>query len=530
MKSQHCDIWKKRISQFVILLSVLLALIMGGCSSFRDIPQTGCYKREDMDPRIEAVIDEFGSSVTEIMKNTKVVGASIALVDTEGIIWTEGFGYTDRKRRKPVTPDTPFLINCMGKTFTATTAMIAVQDGLLDLDEPITTYLPDFKLYSRYEENPEKKITLTHLLSQTSGLPVEATIGNMFESSAEVSFEEHIRSLHGTWLVGPVGHFVYGHTNLDLAAYIIQAASGEPFEQYMTERLFKPLGMSNTALGPEAELKLKDRAMGHERGFTKPRKANILLGNSGVCTSARDLARFVQLHLNRGKVNGKTIISESLLSFDVMYKPRTGDIGKELYCFGVFLSNTAVYHAVVLYHRGTGGGFNSMMWWYPEYGFGMVLLMNQDSMTIPAGTICDRLFAEKLVVKKQTIPFPSCEGLPGAWKADPNHNPSTYMPEWKKYCGSYDFRFSGVKLKWWARLGLILRYDKYTPRITVYEKNGYFCVTESRFFKLFWYLWDRAVEEKLQQIRPGLFFSKSGRILDLRGEIPTWCNYRLKKR
>ena len=119
--------------------------------------------------------------------------------------------------------------------------------------------------------------------------------------------------------------------------------------------------------------------------------------------------------------------------------------------------------------------------------------------------------------------------MPGVWKIDPNHSPSPYKPEWKGYCGSYDFRFSEVKLKWWARLGLILRYDKYTPRITVYEKNGYFCVTESRFFKLFWYLWDRAVDERLQQVRPGLFVAKSGRILDLRGEIPTWCSYRLKK-
>jgi len=527
MKSQHWDIWKEFISQFVIIPSVLLAFIMGGCSSFRTIPQTGCYKREGLDPRIEAVIDEFRPSVTKAMKDTKMVGAAIALVDTEGILWTEGFGYTDRKRRTAVTPDTPFLINCMGKTFTATAVMIAVEDGLLDLDEPITTYLPDFKLYSRYEENPEKKITLTHLLSLKSGLPQVTTIGNMFESSTDVSFEEQIRSIYGTWLVCPVGHYVYSGVNLDLAAYIIQVASGKPFEQYMTERLFRPLGMSNTALGPQSALKLKDRARGHFRGFKKPPATNILLGNSGVCTSARDLSRFVQLHLNRGKIDGKTIVSESLLSFDVMYKPRSGDNGQNLYGLGIFIGLRN--DGLILYHGGLGGGFASFMLWYPEYGLGIVVLSNQDSHAIPPLTIPDRLIAEKLITKKQTIPMPPYKHLQ-VWRGDPNHRPSPCRPGWKKYCGSYDFRFSGIQLEWWAKLFLALRPAKYAPRITVYEKDGYLYITESRFFELFGYLWRRVVDEKLEEVRPGLFYAKAGWTLDLRGRIPTWRNCRLKKR
>ena len=113
MKSRDRGTWKRRISQFVIIPAALLALATAGCSSLRTVPQTDCYKRGGLDPRIEAVIDEFRPSVIEVMKDTKMVGAAIALVDTDGIIWTEGFGYTDRKRRTPVTPDTPFLINCM---------------------------------------------------------------------------------------------------------------------------------------------------------------------------------------------------------------------------------------------------------------------------------------------------------------------------------------------------------------------------------------------------------------------------------
>lgn len=152
------------------------------------IPQTGCHKREGLEPEIEAVIEEFRTSIPAIMRKGKTQSAAIALVDEQGLVWTEGFGYTNRKRKTPVTPDTLFAICSMSKTFTATAVLLAVQDDLLELDEPITTYLPDFKVNNRYEENPEQKITLRHLLSHTGGLPQEAVIGNNFEPTG--SFEE----------------------------------------------------------------------------------------------------------------------------------------------------------------------------------------------------------------------------------------------------------------------------------------------------------------------------------------------------
>ena len=81
--------------------------------------------------------------------------------------------------------------------------------GLVKLDEPITTYLPDFQINSRYEEHPEQKITLRRLLNFTAGLPVETPVGNYFEPASTASFEDHVRSLYGSWLVCPVGRSFY---------------------------------------------------------------------------------------------------------------------------------------------------------------------------------------------------------------------------------------------------------------------------------------------------------------------------------
>ena len=89
------------------------------------------------------LIDKYRQEIPQRMQQEKVSGLAIAVVDDQNILWAEGFGHTDWNRRIPVTSDTLFSIQSMSKSFTATAAMFAAQDGLVDLDEPITTYLPD---------------------------------------------------------------------------------------------------------------------------------------------------------------------------------------------------------------------------------------------------------------------------------------------------------------------------------------------------------------------------------------------------
>jgi len=504
---------------------------MGGCPS-GTVPQTGCYKREGLDPKIETVIDEFRVSAPATMKKGKVPGCAIALVDEQGILWTEGFGYTDRKRNIPVTPDTSFLICSMSKTFTATAVMLAVQDGLLDLDKPITTYLPDFKVYSRYEEHPEQKITLRGLLSHTAGLPHEAVGCNMLEPTG--SFEDRVRSLYGSWLKYPVGQaYSYSGAGMDLAAYVLQVVSGIAFEQYMKERIFVPLSMPNSTVDMNEILGKSDRAIGHTVGIAKNPSAHCLLGAGGVWTSAADLARFVRLHINKGTLEGERLIADSLI--DAMLAPRAlidDSEDEQYYGLGIIIGRSPK-HGVVVQHSGGGGGFCSFMLWYPEYGIGAISLTNK--MPFPASVglplaLTGRLIKEGAVDKRFCVPALECGKCVSKWGEWSEHKPSPYKPEWEKYCRKYDLTFSGYKLEWWAKIALVLDLDKYTPRIEVYEKDGYLCSTESGFFEIFGPMWNRQVSQRLQEVRPGLFFTASGAALDLRGEAPTWRNYRLKKR
>ena len=121
-----------------------------------------------------AVISRYRERIPELMAQQGIPGLAVALVDRDRALWVEGFGQVDGPDSPQVTGDTIFSVQSMSKLFTATAVMQAVEAGRLDLDEPVTTYLPDFTVHSAFEQHPEREITLRMLLSHTAGLAQEA--------------------------------------------------------------------------------------------------------------------------------------------------------------------------------------------------------------------------------------------------------------------------------------------------------------------------------------------------------------------
>lgn len=501
-------------------------------SLHRTIPQTGCVKREGLDPKMEAVIEEFRASVPGIMEKASLPGAALALVDEQGIVWTEGFGTTDDTKGRPVTPDTPFLVGGISKLITATAVMCGVQDGVVDLDKPITAYLPDFKINSRYEEHPERKITLRHLLNFTAGLPVEAPLGNSFEPASTTSFEDHVKSLQDTWLVCPVGSgFYLSDASSDLAAYILSVAAGKPFPAYLQERLFAPLGMDNSTAERRKILANPRRALGHMMGMVKLPPVYPALGAGGIYSTARDLGRFVQLHLNQATLPGNSFLPRRLLE-TVQTPVGIAKTNPDVYYGqGVYIDKRPPARTeTVLWHDGWGFGFLALVHWYPEYGIGMAVLTNRlpDPVLSDLGmALTDKLLQGKLVTKRFPRAESACGGVAN-WTGWPEHRPTPYDVRWLSYCGMHNLGFSEYLLEWWAHVAILVAgRDEYTPRIHVHEKDGFLCVTESRFFEQMG--GSRSVDERFQQVRPGVFSIRDGGTLDLTRETPTWRNYRLQK-
>jgi len=112
------NLWRSVLTG-ILALSALVALHnCVGCQTFRKIPQTGQQRRENLKPELAAFIDELRTSIPKSMKKAKIPGCSLALINDKGILWTEGFGTTDFKRKIPVTPNTLFCIGSVSKTLT----------------------------------------------------------------------------------------------------------------------------------------------------------------------------------------------------------------------------------------------------------------------------------------------------------------------------------------------------------------------------------------------------------------------------
>ena len=126
---------------------------------------------------------------------------SIALVEDQQVVWSRGFGHADPARKKPATPETVYRVGSVSKLFTDIAVMQLVERGQVDLDAPVTTYLPDFK-----PSNPfNTPITLRHLMSHRAGLVREPPVGHYFDDTAP-SLAQTVASLNGTTLVYAPGN------------------------------------------------------------------------------------------------------------------------------------------------------------------------------------------------------------------------------------------------------------------------------------------------------------------------------------
>ena len=259
------------------------------------------------------ILESYDSIIPVLIEEQNIPALSIALVDREGIIWSNCYG-TINNGNSPNNPETMFSIQSISKTFTAVAILVAVDEGILDLDTPVAAYLSGFRLNSYYDENPLEVITLRHLLSHKAGLVHEAPVGNNYTYD-NPSFEEHVRSIQETDLRYPVGQrYSYSNLGIDLAAYILQEVSGMPFHQYLKEKVLDPLEMEHSSADPSVILASENRAAGFSRGREESRVIVPMQGAGGVYASMEDLTTFVRFHLNQGSMDGKEIIPESLLS------------------------------------------------------------------------------------------------------------------------------------------------------------------------------------------------------------------------
>ena len=370
-----------RINRMLTIL-LLVALLLSACQPIQPvvIEQAPASKLDG------PTINQIETLVKGIMDAKQVPGVAVGIVKAGELVYAKGFGVAEFGSDRPVTTKTLFHMASLNKTVVAITIMQLVEAGKLDLDNPVTNYLPNFKLADgRY-----KDITVRQLLSHRSGMPDidSAVLEREFRTprTDDAALDEYVRSMGRYELLSaPDESFSYSCIGFDILGDIVAKVSGESYEQYAQDHIFSPLGMADTtSLLSEADP--QQLAAPHAYGADgKPQQLDyfpytrVHAPCNNLYTNIDDLSRLAIADLNRGELDGKRILAAK--AYDELWTP-TGKTGWDEwfgpawsdYGLGWFIGEVAGHP--IFSHPGADEGFQSEMMLVPDRELGVVSAVN----------------------------------------------------------------------------------------------------------------------------------------------------------
>ncbi|MFX1505822.1 MAG: serine hydrolase domain-containing protein [Promethearchaeota archaeon] len=327
---------------------------------------------------LAAFLDE---TITDYMEEQHVAGITISVVKDSDLLFSRGYGYADIAQGIEVSAnDTLFSIASISKTFTATAVMLLVENGTLDLDEDINTYLESFQVPTLSSASP---ITLSHLLTHTAGF--EESWENIFYSNYESlpSLEEFLTNFLPS-RVFPPGH-IQSYSNLGsaLAGLIVQEVTDQPFAQYIEEHILKPLGMNRTTAFQESTgpfITNRSRGYSFSSGtFCRfPHYYCAVPPAGGMSATAQDMAKFMIMFLNEGIYDGKRILTENSV-LQMRAEQFTGHPSMDGIGYGFY--TRTLNNQTLVGHTGGMPTFSSIMALLPKHECGIFISVN----TVAAG-------------------------------------------------------------------------------------------------------------------------------------------------
>jgi CubicO group peptidase (beta-lactamase class C family) len=331
-----------------------------------------------------AAIDRY---VEREMEDMRLPGLALGIVRGAQIVYLKGYGAADPSGR-PVTPRTPFHLASLGKSFTALAVMQLVEAGRVELDAPVRRYLPWFRMA---DERASAQMTVRHLLTQTSGISSAASGAiTQRQHRGPDAMEQSVRALATVELQRPVGAaFEYANVNYVVLGLIVQEVSGQPYAEYVRQRIFAPLAMRDAYLDP-AEDEARGAAIGHAYWFDIPLPAPLPAfpgdqpaGADSFSASAEDLAHYLIAQLGGGRYGERRILSADGIA--TLHRPAAPTGAPETF-YGMGWQQEAVNGVRVTRHSGALFSFNADMLLAPGAGWGVVVLVNgQSFLRLAAG-------------------------------------------------------------------------------------------------------------------------------------------------
>jgi len=343
-----------------------VACVLAGLCLMRPLAAAG---PEDVGLSTER-LDRIDKVIRQYVDEGKVAGA-VTLVSRNGrTVYHKAFGMRDIEAKSPMTTDAMFRIASMSKPITCTAVMVLYERGCFLLNDPVSKYIPEFADPEVLVRSPDgtyvrrparREITIRHLLNHTSGITYGEDAQGPFYKEARITtgltptddtLGEMVRRLAKLPLISQPGEEEHYGLSIDVLGYLVEVLSGQDFNAFCTEEIFKPLGMKDTHFAlPEKKLSRLAKlysltpAGTLEQDATDPEflvRQRLFSGGAGVITTASDYARFAQMILNNGELDGVRILSRKTVelmtsnSIGGLYAPFRYNSGDKMgYGFGI---------------------------------------------------------------------------------------------------------------------------------------------------------------------------------------------------
>ncbi|HBL27047.1 MAG TPA: serine hydrolase [Acidobacteria bacterium] len=355
------------------------------------------------DEELKAHLAEY---VPKILETWKVPGLALAVVRDGKVVLVEGYGVRDREKNLPVTAETLFAIGSSSKAFTTAALGMLVDEGKIEWDKPVRTWLPDFKLHDPFAT---ERMTPRDLSSHRSGLPrhdlmwygTSATRAELFSRLGDLEPSADFRT-----------KWQYQNLMFLTAGYLVEKVAGKTWEDFIRERLFTPLGMTASNLSIAEMEKVENRSLGYQEKDEEeggalevmPYRPIDAIGPAGsINSNVVDMAKWVQFQLGDGTWEGKTLLNRATL--DELHRPvivldgggivsllADEELPWVMYALGWFVQPYRGH--LVVHHGGNIDGFSAFVTMLPKENAGLVILTNKNGTVAPlvlAAHIHDRL-------------------------------------------------------------------------------------------------------------------------------------------
>ena len=349
-----------------------------------EIKTPGTALETDAAARARSALAGFDEVVEKAIADMNVPGLAIAVVAGGEVVYAEGFGYRDVEAKLPMTPDTLFAIGSTTKAMTATVLGMLADEGKMEWDAPLQTYLPGFRLS---DPMTTARITPRDLVTHRSGLPRhdrlwynnnEPTRAEMIARLAHLELTEDLRV-----------KFQYNNLMFMTAGYLAGTLNGTTWEEAVDERLFTPLGMERSNFSVEVSQKDDNFSLPYRENDDDeieeiPFRNIDLVGPAGsVNSTVNEMSRWLLFNLGGGTVGDRQLVNAATLTeihspqMTTGATPDRADISVATYGMGWMIDTYRGHRRI--HHGGGIDGFITSVMFFPDDGLGLVAFNNRGS-------------------------------------------------------------------------------------------------------------------------------------------------------